>query len=80
MRVSGLRGEKLIWIFFLSFLLISFPILTIFNVNVMVGPIPLLYVYIFLVWLGIIIAIYAVIGRTQSGVSEESDSRHPMGR
>jgi hypothetical protein len=80
MMKSGLRGEKLTWIFLLSSIVISYPILTIFNVNVLVWNIPLLYLYIFLVWIAIILAVYLVIGRKQPAApTEDSEIFPPLG-
>lgn len=79
MTNNGLRGEKLLWIFCLALLLISYPILTIFNVRVMVWGIPLLYMYIFLAWLLIIVFIFMVIGRRRRSDEEATpDSKNRL--
>jgi hypothetical protein len=50
-------GERLGLAFLVGVLLISFPVLAIFNRPDPVGGIPILYLYLFAVWaLGIVVA------------------------
>jgi hypothetical protein len=55
------KQQQLVVISLLLLLLLSYPIISIFNKPRLVGGIPLLYLYLFFVWLGAIIAIALVI-------------------
>ncbi|MEM0994152.1 MAG: hypothetical protein AAF847_13705 [Bacteroidota bacterium] len=52
--MSSNRNAKLTAIFFLAFLLLSFPLLGIFGEGSWLWGIPNWYLYIFVVWIGII--------------------------
>lgn len=47
----------------LVFLLLNYPLLQIFNRNPLLGGIPLLVLYLFVVWLLAIVGLYALGGR-----------------
>ncbi len=51
---------RLIGIFFLGCVLLSYPVLTMFNVKVILFGFPVLYLYIFIIWMIIILFIYRV--------------------
>jgi hypothetical protein len=51
----SLKRQKLLALFFLGFVLLNGPVLTLFNDHAIAG-IPLLFVYIFGVWFLLIIA------------------------
>lgn len=54
MAITNLKGARLVALFFLGTLLFNYPILSLFNRNVLVFGIPLLYLYFFISWLLII--------------------------
>lgn len=51
-------GGKLVLLFVVGALLLSFPILAIFNRPVMLGGIPILYLYLFGLWVAGIAAVF----------------------
>ena len=62
--MSASAGERLGLIFLIGALLINFPLLAIFNRSATVGGFPVLYLYLFGVWVaGIVIAFLAARGR-----------------
>ncbi len=75
MRQTGFITERLIAIFFLGLGLFSYPIITIFNVKKMLFGIPLLYFYVFIVWLSIILLVFTFSGgRKKHQKKDVSDS------
>lgn len=44
----------------LAFLLLNFPLLEIFNRRILVGGVPLLILYLYLVWLSAIVGLYVL--------------------
>ncbi len=54
MNRPGLVGERAIALFILAFLAFNPPILSIFSAEVFLFGLPLLYVYLFCAWAGII--------------------------
>ncbi len=54
------RNAKLIGLFMLMVLLFNFPILPLFGKQQLIFGLPVLYVYIFVVWLAIIVAVYFI--------------------
>lgn len=56
-------GQRLLALFVIGCLLFNFPVLSLFSTNGMVWGIPLLYIYIFLVWAGVIAVMALVIER-----------------
>jgi len=55
------KGAKLIGLFFLGFVLLTFPILNLFGRELFLGGIPLLYLYVFGVWLIMIIIVSQIL-------------------
>jgi len=55
------KSSKLVGVFLLFFALFNFPILGLFNDNMIIGGIPLLYLYLFLAWLIFIILMYLIV-------------------
>ena len=47
---STMKGPRLVAVFLLGVLLFNYPLLALFNRDVSVFGIPLLYAYIFLAW------------------------------
>lgn len=60
MSPAAKRLPRLIALFFLGVVLLNYPLISLFNVPRLIGGIPLLYGYIFLVWALII----ALVGLT----------------
>lgn len=55
---ENIRG-KVVALFLLGCILFSYPVLTLFNVPVLLLGVPLLFVYMFLAWLAVIVMIFA---------------------
>lgn len=53
-----LRGQYLIIVSILFALILNFPLLSLFNRPILWFGIPLLYWYLFIVWLGLVILMY----------------------
>lgn len=65
MKLNQVRqGQQLLGIFLLGILLFNFPLIALFNVSATVFGLPVLYVYIFCVWLALIGLTYLVIERS----------------
>lgn len=47
---SGMKGQRLVALFLLGCLLFNYPLLFLFNSNLQVFGVPLLYAYIFAAW------------------------------
>ena len=57
MAQNNNKNKRLISLFFLGFLMLNYPILSLFNVRTFVLGIPLLCLYIFSVWSALILLI-----------------------
>jgi hypothetical protein len=66
MKSESVRSKRLIALFLLGYVLLNNPILSLFNLPRMVWGIPLLFFYIFGVWI-LLIVLIALILRTRSG-------------
>jgi hypothetical protein len=51
---SGAKSQRFVALFILGVLLFNFPILAIFNVKEIAFGIPVLYVYVFGAWAGLV--------------------------
>lgn len=60
MKRHGVHGQRLIAVFLFGCLLFNYPLLYIFNIDVRVLGIPLLYVYAFASW-GLLILLTAAV-------------------
>lgn len=58
------KQQKLIFIFVVLVALLNFPMLSIFNRPILIGGIPVFFVYIFGLWTAVILVLYFWIGRT----------------
>ena len=79
----GIIGERAIALFILAFLAFNPPLLSIFSADRMLLGVPLLYLYLFCAWAGIIalIGVQAVSGRRAAeGEPPPSPDRRPGGR
>jgi len=61
----AMKGERLAALSVLGFLLFNYPLLALFNRSATVSGIPLLYAYIFAVWI-LLVALMAVIAESGS--------------
>jgi len=61
-----LVAQRLVALFLLGCLLFNFPLLALFNRHGEIAGIPLLYAYIFGVWLALIVSMAVVAERRQS--------------
>jgi hypothetical protein len=57
---ESVNTGRLVAIFLLACVLFSHPILTLFNIKILVMGIPLLYLYVFGVWCGLIVLVFAI--------------------
>ncbi|MEJ2038675.1 MAG: hypothetical protein P8X55_07035 [Desulfosarcinaceae bacterium] len=55
MTRDDIRGYRLVAIFLLGFALFNYPLLSLFNLPRRIGGIPMLYAYLFMVWLLLIL-------------------------
>ncbi|ADY50856.1 hypothetical protein Pedsa_0271 [Pseudopedobacter saltans DSM 12145] len=53
-----LNKERLVFVSIIFSVLLTFPVLSISNRSIFIGGIPLLYIYLFGVWLLLIIALF----------------------
>ncbi|GAB4399860.1 MAG: hypothetical protein OHK0053_20700 [Microscillaceae bacterium] len=53
-------GNQIVWMAALFLLLFNFPLLSIFNKSAYILEIPLLYLYVFGLWLGIISVLWGM--------------------
>jgi hypothetical protein len=57
---SSLKGQRLASLFLLGFLLLNYPLVSLFAGTAQVFGVPLLYVYIFVAW-ALVIALMALV-------------------
>lgn len=57
---SGMKGQRLVALFLLGCLLFNYPVLFLFNSDLLVLGVPLLYAYIFAAW-ALLIALMALV-------------------
>jgi hypothetical protein len=57
MAQNSNKNKQLISLFFLGFLMLNYPILSLFNIRSFVLGIPLLCLYIFSIWFSLILLI-----------------------
>jgi hypothetical protein len=65
MKRTNIRNERLVALFLLGLLLFNYPLLAMFNTPRLVAGVPLLYLYLFVGWLGIIAAGAAILRWTE---------------
>ncbi len=63
MRPAGTTGQRLAAIFTMGCVLLNYPILSLFSRREDVAGIPLLYVYVFAVWILLVALLALVIER-----------------
>ena len=65
------RRNRLFCLFLLAALLLNFPLLTLFDRPLLVAGIPLIYLYLFLVWGALIWAVYMATHRRRPGMKKK---------
>src|SRR5690606_41513020 len=63
MMRKGLAGQRLVAVFLAGMLLLNYPILSLFDRPASLFGLPLLHVYLFSVWLGLIVAVAWIVER-----------------
>lgn len=61
-----MKRSRLIVLFAALFLLLNFPLLSIFNRPILIGGVPLLFAYLFLIWLLTIVLLFRMLDQRQS--------------
>lgn len=67
------KGRRLFFISALFMVLLNFPVLSIFNTGGTVGGVPVLYLYITIVWLACIAAIGFFINHQNTGKQKNKE-------
>ncbi len=57
MKSGGVRNKRFAYLFLLGVLAFNYPLLSLFDVPLMIMGIPLLYAYIFFVWVLLIVLV-----------------------
>lgn len=69
------KTGRLTGLFLIGCVLFNYPILTMFNLKIMLFGIPMLYLYLFTAWLGLIVLIIFVTKiRTKASSTESTGS------
>ncbi len=63
MTGETVRTKRLIGLFLLGYLLFNYPLISLVNLPVLIGSIPVLYAYIFGAWVLLILLVALVTGR-----------------
>lgn len=69
--------RRLTGVFFLGLLLSSYPLLSLFNLDVMVLGVPLLYLYVFGYWAALIFLIFLLCKREGTKPRDATGRRGP---
>ena len=65
MTPESKKNKRLVALFLFGCVLLNYPIISLFNLNVFVFGLPLLYIYIFGIW-GLLILLSAWVTRVRS--------------
>ena len=68
MKSGSTRNKRFAYLFLLGALAFNYPLLSLFDAHLMIMGIPLLYAYIFFIWLLLIVLV---------GVTAKSRSQRP---
>lgn len=60
---KGLAGQRLVAVFIAGLLLLNYPLLSLFDRPERLFGIPLLHLYLFVVWFGLVLAIAWIVER-----------------
>ncbi len=67
-------NKRLVALFLLGCLLLNFPIISLFNLEILIFGLPLLYVYIFIIWCLIIgLTALATLFRSRQRANDSGD-------
>ncbi len=77
MTRPGITSERLLALFFLGALVFNPPLLSIFNLPEILLGIPILFLYLFLAWMGLIILLALTIENAETNGKSDFD---PHGR
>ncbi|MBW2411244.1 MAG: hypothetical protein JRF72_15710 [Deltaproteobacteria bacterium] len=73
MTQENKKSKRLVALFLFGFVFLNYPILSLFNINITVFGLPLLFIYIFGVW-GLLIFLAAlVVGRSDEKINDSKD-------
>lgn len=61
MSKQSLRGQRLVALFLVGMVLLNYPLLSLFSVEGTLWGVPILYIYLFVSWLSIIVAMALLI-------------------
>ena len=70
MTPESKKNKRLVALFLFGCVLLNYPIISLFNLNVFVFGLPLLYIYIFGIW-GLLILLSAWVTRVRSRENTE---------
>jgi len=69
------KNKRLVALFLLGCVLLNYPILSLFNLEILIFGLPLLYVYIFFTWcLLILLAALVTLFRSRAGTEDSVDA------
>ena len=71
------KSTRLAGLFFLGFIFFNYPILSLFNIDILVFGIPLLYLYLFAAW-ALFILLIAICITIKSGKSNDPTISHDV--
>ena len=60
----SLKGQRLVALFLFGCMLLNYPLLSLFNSDARLGGVPILFAYVFAVWMLLIAAIALVVEQT----------------
>lgn len=63
MMRKGLAGQRLVAVFIAGLLLLNYPLLSLFDRPLSVFGLPLLHVYLFGMWLGLVVVVAWIVER-----------------
>lgn len=69
--IHGLRTQRLLALFVVGWLLLNFPLLGLWDQNVLWGGLPLFPVALFILWGGLILALAWLMERTDTTPQED---------
>ena len=75
MTPESLIGKRLVGLFLLGFVLFNYPVISLFNLNKFWFGIPILYLYVFGVWL-ILVLLIVLITKTYHNRSQPTRSMY----
>ena len=68
--------ENTVILLIAGFLALNYPLLFLFDTITLIAGIPLLYLYVFICWLGIIALMAFIVERFESRANERANAKH----